>query len=51
MASITVNIPKELKEKLDKHPEINWREFLRQRFEIRVKQLRKFEEMVRRGEI
>ena len=51
MATFTVSIPKELKERLDKHPEVNWPEYLKGRFAIKLKQLRKFEEMVNRGEI
>lgn len=51
MPTFTVNIPVWLKKRLDKHPEINWAEYLKGRFEIKVKQLRKFEEMVARGEI
>jgi hypothetical protein len=51
MASFTVSIPDELKRELDEHPEINWPEYLRGRFEIKVRQLRKFEELVNRGEL
>jgi len=51
MATFTVSIPKELKEKMDKHPHINWPEYIKERFEIKLKQLRKFEELVNRGEI
>lgn len=51
MATFTVNIPDELKKKLDKHPEIDWAEYIKKRFEVKVKQLYKFEEMVNRGEI
>jgi hypothetical protein len=51
MASLTVSIPDELKKELDKHPEINWPEYLKERFEIKVKQLRKFEELANRGEL
>ena len=51
MASFTVSIPDELKKELDKHPEINWPEYLKERFEIKVRQLRKFEELANRGEL
>ena len=51
MATFTISIPKELKERLDKHPDINWPEYIKGRFAIKLKQLRKFEEMVNRGEI
>ncbi|MEA3379020.1 MAG: hypothetical protein U9Q69_05295 [Nanoarchaeota archaeon] len=51
MATFTVNIPVWLKKRLDKHPDINWSEYLKGRFEIKVKQLRKFEAMVKNGEL
>ena len=51
MATFTVSIPAELKKKLDKHPEINWAEYIKERFAVKIKQLRKFEELVNRGEI
>lgn len=51
MATLTVNIPKELKDKMDAMPEINWTKYLKERLEIRAKQLMKFQNMVRNGEI
>lgn len=51
MATFTINIPKELKERLDKRKDVDWAEYIKKRFEIKVKQLMKFEEMVARGEI
>ena len=51
MPTFTVHIPKELKERLDKRPDVNWAEYIKGRIELKVKQLRKFEEMVARGEI
>ncbi len=51
MPSFTVYIPEELKKKLDKQPEVNWAEYLKGRLELKMKQLRKFEDMVARGEI
>ena len=51
MPTLTLSIPRELKERMDKHPEINWPEVLRRRLEKRAEQLLKFEEMVKRGEI
>jgi hypothetical protein len=51
MASFTVSIPDELKKELDTHPEVNWPQYLKERFEIKVRQLRKFEELASRGEI
>lgn len=51
MATFTVSIPNELKERLDKHPDINWAEYLKERFAVRLKQFKKFQELVNRGEI
>ena len=45
MATFTVSISEELKKKIDEHPEINWAEYLKQRFELRIRELRKFEEL------
>lgn len=42
MATFTVSIPKELKKKIEEHPEINWAEYLKQRFALRIKELKKF---------
>lgn len=49
METFTVSIPEELKKKLDQHPEINWPEYIKQRFEVRLKELRKFEELKNKG--
>lgn len=43
MATLTVSIPDELKKRLDQHPDINWSAYLRERFILRLKQLKKFE--------
>ncbi|MBS3100316.1 hypothetical protein J4463_03845 [Candidatus Pacearchaeota archaeon] len=51
MATFTVSIPEELKKEMDKHPEINWPEYLKQRFEIRLKELMKFEELKNSGKL
>jgi len=51
MATLTVNIPDELKRKLDRHPEINWSAYLKERFALKLRQLRKFEELVNKGVI
>ena len=40
MKTFTVSIPKELKQKLDAHPEINWAEYLKKRFELKIKELK-----------
>ncbi len=51
MATLTVSIPDKLKERLDKHPEINWSAYIKGRFALKLKQLRKFEELVNKGVI
>lgn len=51
MATFTISISEELKREIDKHPEINWAEYLKQRFEIIVQQLKKVQELRMKGEI
>ena len=51
MVTFTVSIPEELKKKIDEHPEINWAEYLKKRFETRIKELKKFEELRNSGKI
>jgi hypothetical protein len=51
METFTVSIPEELKKKMDEHSEINWAEYLKKRLEIRIKELRKFEELKNCGRI
>lgn len=51
MATFTISIPEELKKKLDEHPEINWPEYLKGRFEERIKELRKFEALKNSGKL
>jgi len=45
MVTFTVSIPENLKKKMEEHSEINWAEYLKKRFEIRIKELKKFEEL------
>jgi len=45
MATFTVSIPEELKKRIVEHPEINWAEFLKKRFLIRIEQLDKFKQL------
>ena len=42
MTTFTLSIPKELKKKIDTHPEVNWAEYIKQRFKIRIEELKKF---------
>ena len=51
MATFTVSIPEELKKKIDQHPEVNWAEYLKKRFEVRMEELRKFEKLKNSGKI
>jgi len=51
MATFTVSIPSKLKKKIEEHPEINWPEYLKKQFETKIRQLRKFEELINIGEI
>lgn len=51
MATFTVSIPKELKNRIDEHPEINWAEYLKKRFEQRIEELVKFEELKNSGKL
>ena len=51
MAKITLSFPKEFKEKMDKHPEINWPEVIRRIIIENIKKLERFEELNRRGEL
>ncbi len=45
MTTFTISLPEELKKKIDAHPEINWAAYLKKRFELRLKELKRFEEL------
>ena len=45
MPKITLSIPKELKDKLNKYPELNWPEILRRGIKDKIKKLKRFEEL------
>ena len=51
METFTVSIPEDLKKKIDEHPEINWAEYLKKKFEMRIRELKKFEELKNSGKI
>jgi hypothetical protein len=51
MATFTISIPEDLKKRIDEHPDINWPEYLKKRFEIRIRELNKFEELKNSGKI
>ena len=45
MAKVTLSISKELKDKLDKFPELSWSEILRKGIKGKIKKLKKFEKI------
>ncbi|MBS3103151.1 hypothetical protein J4458_06945 [Candidatus Woesearchaeota archaeon] len=49
MPTITISLPKELKERLDKRKDINWPEVFRRAFEKKVKYLEEFETLKASG--
>ncbi len=51
MTTFTVSIPKELKAQIDCYPEINLAEYLKKRFQLRLSELMKFEELKYQGAI
>jgi hypothetical protein len=51
MATFTVSIPKELKKEIDKFPEVNLAEYLKKKFQLRLKELIKFEALKNKGAI
>jgi hypothetical protein len=51
MVTFTIAIPEELKKKIEEHPEINWTEYLKQRFKQKIQEFRKFEELKNMGKI
>ncbi len=46
MPRITLSIPDDIKERMDKMPEVNWSEVIREGLKDKVKKLKQFEEMV-----
>jgi len=51
MATFTISIPEELKKKLDEHPQVNWAEYIKQRFMERMNDFQKFEELKNKGKL
>ncbi|MFB6161973.1 MAG: hypothetical protein ABEJ86_00825 [Halococcoides sp.] len=45
MASITVNVDEDLKERMENHPEINWSEVTRQAIDEKIEQLELMDEL------
>lgn len=50
MATLTVSIPKKLKDKMDEHPEINWSEVIKNRIRKRAEAILEFEEKRKKEE-
>ncbi|MBI2584185.1 MAG: hypothetical protein HYW25_05940 [Candidatus Aenigmarchaeota archaeon] len=46
MVSITLSVPEELKEEMDRHPELNWSEVARQAIRERVILLKKMDRLL-----
>lgn len=51
MTNMTLSIPKELKDLMEKHPEINWSEVARQSFREKVKDLEFLEEFKSKSDL
>jgi hypothetical protein len=51
MSTFTISLPEDLKKKIDARPEINWAEYLKQRFEKRINELSRFEELKAKGNL
>lgn len=51
MVTFTISVSEELKKKMEGHPEINWAEYLKQRFKQRIQEFKKFEELKNTGKI
>ena len=49
MPTITISLPKELKERLDKHKDVNWSEVFRRAIEKKVTYLEEFETLKTSG--
>ena len=51
MATFTVAIPEELKRKIGQYPEVQWAEYLKGRFEVRLREMVTFEGLRNSGRI
>ena len=51
MPSITVNVDDDLKERMEKHPEINWSEVTRQAIQEKVETLELMDELTSESEL
>lgn len=51
MASITVNVDEDLKQRMDRHPEINWSEVTRQAIQEKIEALEMMDELTSGSEL
>jgi hypothetical protein len=51
MSTITVNVKDDLKERMEKHPEINWSEVTRQAIEEKIEALEVMDELTSESEL
>lgn len=51
MTNMTLSIPKELKDVMDSHPEINWSEVARESFREKIKDLEFLDEFKSRSDL
>jgi len=51
MATITVNVDDDLKERMEKHPEINWSEVTRQAIQKKIEALEVMDELTSTSEL
>jgi hypothetical protein len=51
MKRYTVSVPKDLKDEMDMFPDVNWPEIAKTAVLNKLKQLQKFDELVRKGEL
>jgi predicted transcriptional regulator len=51
MPTITVNVDDDLKERMDKHPEINWSEVTRQAIQEKIEVLEVMDELTNESEL
>jgi hypothetical protein len=51
MPTITVNVDDELKERMDKHPEINWSEVTRQAIQEKIEALEVMDELTSESDL
>lgn len=51
MATFTISLPEELKKRINEHPEINWSEYLKQKFIERIIEFKKFKELKNKGKL